>query len=106
MQSVILSVASGLMLALTTFMARKIASEMGTFHNEFDAIKVSQRNQLKASIVRMYSDAHERGYITAIELDTLNRQAESYWALGGNSYVKALVHHANNDMEIHGTLPA
>ena len=73
MQSVILSVASGLMLALTTFMARKIASEMGTFHSEFDAI---------------------------------NRQAESYWALGGNSYVKALVHHANNDMEIHGTLPA
>ena len=56
--------------------------------------------------MRTYSEAQERGYITAIELDTLNRQAESYWALGGNSYIKALVHHANNDMEIHGTLPA
>lgn len=98
------SVLSGATLAVLTALAAYMSRGFKAFRSEFDALKESQRNQLKASIVRSYDEARERGFITAAELDTLNRRAESYWKLDGNSYVKAIVTHANQ-MEVRGTLP-
>ena len=99
------SIISGLTLAVVTALAGYCKQSFAAQRREFAALKESQRNQLKASIVRTYDEARERGYITACELDTLNRRAESYWQLGGNSYVKAIMAHANS-MDVRGTLPA
>lgn len=98
------SIISGATLALLTALATYMSRGFKAFREEFDVLKESQRNQLKASIVRSYDEARERGFITAAELDTLNRRAESYWKLDGNSYVKAMVAHANQ-MDVRGTLP-
>ena len=62
---------------------------------EHGILMESQRNQLKAQIVRIYERAKERGYITHMELDTMNRLADSYFALGGNHYIHAVVKKAN-----------
>ena len=35
----------------------------------------------------------------------MNRRAESYYALGGNNYVHALMRHANEDFEVRGEIP-
>lgn len=56
----------------------------------------SQRNQLKADIVKLYEQAKSRGdKITYMELDALNRLADSYFALGGNHYIHTIVAKAN-----------
>ena len=69
---------------------------------EHDALMESQRNQIKAQIVSIYQIATSRGYITPMELDTVNRMADSYFALGGNHYIHALVKRMNCDMPIVG----
>ena len=99
------SVISSLTLAAIMALTHYCRGSFKASAKEFAALKESQRNQLKASIVRSYDEARERGYVTAAELDTMNRRAESYWQLGGNSYVKAIMAHANA-MEVRGTLPA
>lgn len=98
------TVIGGAVLAMLTGSAGYLGHELRTFRTDFEVLKESQRNQLKSAIVRIYDEARERGFITAAALDTLNRLAESYWKLGGNSYIKAVVAHANA-MEVRGTLP-
>ncbi len=98
------SIISGLTLAVVSGLASYCKRSFAAQRKEFDALKESQRNQLKASIVRSYDEARERGYVTAAELDTMHRSAESYWALGGNSYIHAIMSHADT-MEVRGELP-
>ena len=98
------SVISGLTLAVVTGLAAYVHKGFQRQHSEFDALKESQRNQLKASIVRSYDEARKQGYVTAAELDTMHRRAESYWQLGGNSYIHAIMSHADT-MEVRGELP-
>ena len=98
------TIVGGLLLAASTWLLRKIVrllndfrhehadllkvkEEFGAFKKEHEALLESQRNQLKADIVRIYEAAKERKYITYMELDTLNRLADSYFALGGNHYI-------------------
>ena len=98
------SVISGLTLAVVTGLAAYVHKGFQRQHAEFDALKESQRNQLKASIVRSYDEARRQGYVTAAELDTMHRRAESYWQLGGNSYIHAIMAHADT-MDVRGELP-
>lgn len=69
---------------------------------EHRALMDSQRNQLKSQIVNIYLTAKERGYITPMELDTLNRLADSYFELGGNHYIHTIVRRANHELQIVG----
>lgn len=98
------SVISGLTLAVVTGLAAYVRKGFTQQRSEFDALKESQRNQLKASIVRTYDEARKQGFITAAELDTMHRRAESYWQLGGNSYIHAIMQHADT-MDVRGELP-
>ena len=98
------SVISGLTLAVVTGLAAYVHKGFQRQHSEFDALKESQRNQLKASIVRSYDEARKQGFVTAAELDTMHRRAESYWQLGGNSYIHAIMAHADT-MDVRGELP-
>lgn len=79
-----------------------VARQVHGFVKELHVLKESQKEQLKAAIVDKYEQVTERGYITPMSLDTVNRMADSYFALGGNHYIHALVSHMNNDMEIKG----
>ena len=69
---------------------------------EHKALTESQRNQLKAQISDLYFKAKERGYITPVELDNLNRLADSYFDLGGNHYIHTIVKRANSELPIVG----
>lgn len=92
------AIISAVCLGLMSWTAMKMKRVM----DEFATLKDSQRNQLKASIVEKYEDVHERGYITPMSLDTVNRMADSYFALGGNHYIHALLKRMNEDMEVRG----
>lgn len=60
------------------------------------------RNQNKAMIVAQFEDAKARGgVVTPMELDTANRLADSYFALGGNHYIHTVIKQLN-EMEIIG----
>lgn len=60
------------------------------------------RNQNKAMIVSLFEDARSRGdVVTPMELDTANRLADSYFALGGNHYIHTVIKQLN-EMEIIG----
>ena len=98
------SVASGLLLAIMTGLAGYTARQVHGLRGQYAALVTSQRNQLKDSIVRSYEEARARGFFTALELETLNRRADSYYELGGNNYVRALMEHANS-MPIQGEIP-
>lgn len=92
---------------LAAFIKRQLKSyseQLAEFRGEHKILLESQRNQLKASIVQTFEQAQDRGYITAMELETLNRRADSYFALGGNHYIHAVVKQAN-EMQIRGELP-
>lgn len=99
------SVISGITLAIVTALARYVHLVMKEMRQEWAALRESQRNQLKASIVRSYEEAQRNGYITPMELETMNRRADSYFALGGNNYVHALIDNANHKLVIRGELP-
>ena len=95
------SVASSVMLAAITAIVGWMARKVRKMAVEHEALILSQRNQLKTSIVRSYEEAEERGFFTALELETLNRRADSYYELGGNNYIHALMSRANS-MPIRG----
>lgn len=99
------SVISGITLAIVTALARYVHLVMKEMRQEWAALRESQRNQLKASIVRSYEEAQKQGFITPMELETMNRRADSYFALGGNNYVHALIDNANHKLVIRGELP-
>lgn len=92
------AIISAVTLGLVSWIVRKVSRLM----KDFVTLKDGQRNQLKADIVEKYERAKERGFITPMELDTANRVADSYFDLGGNHYVHAIIAHLNNDMEIKG----
>ena len=92
------AIISAVTLGLVSWIVHKVSRLM----KDFVTLKDSQRNQLKADIVEKYERAKERGFITPMELDTANRVADSYFTLGGNHYVHAIIAHMNNDMEIKG----
>lgn len=73
----------------------KAQREFEAYKKEHAALIESQRNQLKAQIVEIYERAKDRGYITYMELDTINRLADSYFSLGGNHYIHAVIKKAN-----------
>lgn len=98
------TVISGLTLAAITGMCaylRSFAHEMWT---QWGAMKTSQRQQLKMSIVRAYEEAVAQGFIRATVLETMLRQFEAYAELDGNSYVATIVEHAKQ-LPIQGELP-
>lgn len=99
------SVISGLTLAIVTALARYVHTMLHEIRSEWAALRESQRNQLKASIVRSYEEAQRNGFITPMELETMNRRADSYFQLGGNNYVHALLDNANSRMAIRGEEP-
>lgn len=76
-----------------------IAKQFKEFIEEHKLLLETERNDLKSHIVSTYERAKERGYITHFELDAVNRLSESYKKLGGNSYIKAIVHEMNYDMD-------
>lgn len=98
------AVISGATLAVAGWTARRVASFVRGFSAEHAALMESQRNQLKGSIVDRWERAAERGYVTAAELESANRMYDSYRALGGNHYVRALMEKMNS-MEARGELP-
>lgn len=98
MEGFIFSILSAATLAICGF----IAKQMKKLNSEFNELKVSQRNQIKTSIVQTYETAKDRGHITPLELETVNRLNDSYKSLGGNTYIQALINHMNNDMDIDG----
>ncbi len=99
--AIVQSVLSACILGLMGYVAKRVAG----VRSDMGAIRDSQRNQLKASIVRSANEALAQGWIYATELETLTRRFESYSALGGNSYVATLMRHVN-DLELRGELPA
>ena len=99
------TVISGITLAAVTAFAACVSKQFRNINAEYNALVSSQRNQLKASIVRSYEEAVARGYITAMELDTLNRRADSYAALHGDTYIETIRAHANTGLEIRGSIP-
>lgn len=92
------AIISAVCLGLMGWMAAKISS----IAKEFSVLKQSQQDQLKAAIVDKYEVVQERGYITPMSLETVNRMADSYFALGGNNYIHALMNHMNEGMPIKG----
>lgn len=62
----------------------------------------SQRTQLKAQIVDIYQQAKNRGYITPMELDIVNKLGENYFELRGNTYIGAVIKRCNEEIEIRG----
>lgn len=89
---------SGLSLIVIAWIARQLRQLMG----RFGAMEAAQKNQLKAQIVASYERGAERGCITPMELETVNRMVDSYFALGGNNYIHSLIKRMNEDMEING----
>ena len=98
------TVISGITLAAVTAFAAFASNQFKNINAEYTALVSSQRNQLKASIVRSYEEAVACGYITAMELETLNRRADSYAALHGDTYIETIRAHANT-LDIHGSIP-
>lgn len=124
---ILTTVACSLIVALITWVMTKTVTKAKSFsgeHHELIEIKdefkelmeqhtilmESQRNQLKAQIVEIYERAKSRKddpnwnkpwEISFMELDTLNRLADSYFALEGNHYIHSIVKKAN-EMEVGG----
>lgn len=88
--------------SITVAVLSVVANRIKQLSAQWDVLREAQRNQLKAAIVDLYERTKERGYITPMELDTLNRMADSYFALGGNHYIHAVLKRANDDLEING----
>ena len=99
------TIISGLTLAAVTAFASYTGRQFKNINAEYNALVSSQRNQLKASIVRSYEEAVAHGFITAMELETLNRRADSYAALHGDTYIETIRTHANTALEIRGSIP-
>lgn len=124
---ILTTVACSLIVALVTWAITKATTKAKNFtdeHHELIEIKnefkelmeqhvilmESQRNQLKAQIVEIYERAKARKddpnwgkswCISFMELDTLNRLADSYFALEGNHYIHSIVKKAN-EMDVGG----
>ncbi len=98
----IIGVITGLLstgcLTLCGFMYKQLKK----FINDFETLKSVERNNLKANIVNLYERSRVRGYITHMELESVNKLGKSYSDLGGNSYIESLIHIMSTDLEIKG----
>lgn len=88
----------------------EIKDEFKRLMEQHAILMESQRNQLKAQIVEIYercqsrkddTDWNHSWLISYMELDTLNRLADSYFSLEGNHYIHSIVKKANA-MEVGG----
>lgn len=98
----VLQVFPAVISSITVAVLSVVANRIKQLSAQWDVLREAQRNQLKAAIVDLYERTKERGYITPMELDTLNRMADSYFALGGNHYIHAVLKRANDELEING----
>lgn len=81
---------------------REMSAKLDELLEEHAALMECNRNQNKSDIVEIYEHAVQCGYITPMELDSMNRLADSYFKLGGNHYVHAIVKRSNNELAIVG----
>lgn len=102
MEDVLPGLVQGLTLAIVTAIGGGLLGLYRKLQKDFEALKDSQRQQIKAQIVGTYQHAVQVGSITPLELDTACRLFESYKTLGGNTYVAALVDRMRNEMPISG----
>ena len=89
-------------IALITALAACANKCFTKLKNDFEELKKSQRQQIKAQIVSTYEKSVKQGYITPMELDTTLRLFESYQSLGGNTYVATLIERMKTEMPIEG----
>ena len=92
------SVVSALILGIVGWTAKKLSS----LSRRFEILEESQRNQIKSQIVSVYEATVDRGYITPMQLDCVNRLNDSYNGLNGNTYIGAIVHRMNYDTKVKG----
>lgn len=100
--AILTSILSGASLAVITFFVRKVNKLIHQVEKDFNELKESQRNQIKDQIVTTFEYSEYRGYISHRKLDTTNRLADSYFSLGGNSYIKGLMRRLNSEMPVKG----
>lgn len=71
--------------------------------NDNADIKQTLRNDVKSHIVSLYERCLDKGYITPMELETVNRLNDSYHnVLNGNTYIHVIVKQMNNDFPVKG----
>ena len=102
MEELLPSLLQGVTLALITALGGVLAKAFKGLQADFQTLKDSQRQQIKAQIVITYERAVQAGSITPMELDTTCRMFEAYKDLGGNTYVEALVERLKSEMPIMG----
>lgn len=85
------SMISGVGVALMALVSKRLTRMVRETREDWAILKESQRNQLKNQIVVRAQEAEERGWITPYGLESVMRMADSYYGLGGNSYIHAVV---------------
>lgn len=102
MEEILPGLLQGITLALITAVGGGLLKAFKALQGDFQTLKDSQRQQIKAQIVTTYERAVQVGSISPMELDTICRLFEAYKALGGNTYIEALVERLKDEMPIHG----
>lgn len=83
---------------------KELKNEVEELRRENTDIKSVLRNDTKSHIVSVYERCVDKGYITPMELETVNRLNDSYHnTLNGNTYIHVIVHQMNHDMPLKGT---
>lgn len=85
------SLISAVSVALITVVSKRLTRMVRDTQADWAILKESQRNQLKNQIVVRVEAAQERGSITPYDLESVMRMAESYYGLGGNSYIHSVI---------------
>lgn len=96
------AIISTVTLGVVGFVSKKVMDFLREFKAQHAALMESQRNQLKASIVATYERVVARGWITPMELESVNREFDSYKKLGGNHYIHSLVRRMNEEIPVKG----
>lgn len=96
------AIISTVTLGVVGFVSKKVMDFLREFKAQHAALTESQRNQLKASIVATYERVVARGWITPMELESVNREFDSYKKLGGNHYIHSLVRRMNEEIPVKG----
>lgn len=89
--SAVPSLISAVGVALITLVSKRLTRMVRDTQEDWAILKESQRNQLKNQIVVRAEAAQERGSITPHELESVMRMADSYYGLGGNSYIHSVI---------------
>lgn len=82
---------------------KSLEKKIDNLAEDNNSIKQVLRNDTKSHIVSVYERALDRGYITPMELETVNRLNDSYHnTLHGNTYIHVIVKHMNTSLPIKG----